>query len=81
MNADTQVANILNHLQTKGSITPMEALNQYGCFRLASRICDLKKKGEAIKTTMVEEVKVERHGFFNRKVSSKTIRYAKYSLA
>lgn len=80
MNADTQVANILNHLKTKGSITPMEALNQYGCFRLASRICDLKKQGEAIKTTMVEEVKVIKHGFF-RSRETKTIRYAKYSLA
>ena len=31
----TQCDKILFHLQTIGSITPVEALDQYGCFRLA----------------------------------------------
>jgi len=40
-----QESNILSHLMTRGSITPLEALEEYGCFRLASRICSLKKQG------------------------------------
>lgn len=27
------------------SITSLEALNKFGCMRLASRICDLKERG------------------------------------
>lgn len=27
------------------SITSLEALNRFGCMRLASRICDLKERG------------------------------------
>lgn len=40
----TQRDQILNHLQKHGSITPMEALRRYGCFRLGARIWELKKK-------------------------------------
>lgn len=36
---------ILAHLKTGKSITPMEALHEYGCFRLAGRIYDLRLKG------------------------------------
>lgn len=38
------------HLLTKGSITPIEALKEYGCFRLASRISELRKEGWDIET-------------------------------
>ena len=37
----TQCDKILFHLQTIGSITPVEALDQYGCFRLAARVANL----------------------------------------
>lgn len=50
----TQNDQILKHLK-KGPITPMEALNDYGCFRLASRINDLKNAGHNIVTDMVEQ--------------------------
>ena len=40
----TQEELILTHLKSGRSITPLEALELYGCFRLASRISDLKKK-------------------------------------
>jgi len=43
---------ILAHLKKK-TITPIEALELYGCFRLGGRIYDLKKDGYNIKTTMV----------------------------
>ena len=44
----TQNEMILKHLQEVGNITPMEALSEYGCMRLASRISDLKKQGVMI---------------------------------
>ena len=36
-----------------GSITSAEAITEYGIYRLASRISDLKKQGVAIKKEMV----------------------------
>ena len=42
---ETQNQMILSHLKTGKSITPIEALNLYGCFRLSGRIYDLKKDG------------------------------------
>ena len=50
----TQSEEILQHIKLFGKITPLEALNLMGCFRLASRINDLRKEGHDIKTTMVE---------------------------
>lgn len=47
----SQVKQIKHHLEFYGSITPMEALNDYGCFRLAPRIKELRE-GLDIKTTM-----------------------------
>lgn len=44
---------VLMHLQEYGSITPDEAKAEYGCARLASRICELRENGYAIKTEMV----------------------------
>jgi len=39
---------ILAHMQKGMAINPMLALNAYGIMRLASRICELKKKGHKI---------------------------------
>ena len=44
---------IKEHLENGFSITPIEALQKYGVFRLAARISDLKKCGLNIKTKMV----------------------------
>lgn len=44
----TQLEMIRTHLVRHGSITPREALDLYGCFRLGARIWDLKKKGNII---------------------------------
>ena len=44
---------ILRHLQEHGSITSLEALQEYGIMRLASRISDLKKSGVPIRREMV----------------------------
>ena len=50
----SQSARILTHIKKHGSITPLVALNHYGCFRLAARIADLKDRGHKIMTEMVE---------------------------
>lgn len=55
------------HLVNGKSITPIEALNLYGCLRLSARIWDLKhKEGLPIVTEIVEGMRGKR--------------YAKYSL-
>ena len=36
---------LLNHLQTKGSINPMEAWHELGIYRLAARCNDLRNTG------------------------------------
>lgn len=66
----TQNEKILRHLKRYGTITPMEALQEYGIMRLASRITDLKKAGYRIVTDTVSG-----YNRFNEKV-----RYASYSL-
>ena len=41
----TQNERILSYIEEHGSITQLEALNDLGVMRLASRISDLKRKG------------------------------------
>ncbi len=62
--AQTQA--IRAHLESGKSITPIDALALYGCFRLAARINDLRNDGLEIETT------IEQQG---------DKRYARYSLA
>jgi hypothetical protein len=49
----TQQELILEHLVRYGSITPLEALRLYGCFRLGARIWELKQDGYIIETEMI----------------------------
>ena len=51
---ESQNKRIAEYLKTGESITPLEALYQFGCFRLASRINDLKREGLSIKCEMIE---------------------------
>ena len=46
----TQNNAILEHLKSGKTITPIEALNLYGSFRLAARISDLRQQGHNIVT-------------------------------
>lgn len=48
----TQLEQILSHLRS-APITPMQALMDYGCFRLAARIRDLRDAGHEIHTEHV----------------------------
>ena len=50
---------ILEYLQRGHSLTPLEALKLFGCFRLGARIWELKKAHQ-IKTKMVEVGKGKR---------------------
>lgn len=66
----TQCEKILRHMQDFGSITSLEAMQEYGIMRLASRISDLKRIGTPIR---VETVKGKnRYG--------EATSYARYSL-
>jgi len=51
--ADSQNALIKGWLLNGYSLTQLEALQQFGCFRLAARIADLRDKGLNIVTDMV----------------------------
>jgi len=44
----TQTNQIIAHMKEHGSITGMQALKHYGCFRLAARIYDLRNQGHQI---------------------------------
>ena len=55
--AVSQAKNILAHLVQHKTITPLEALNQYGCFRLSAVIFNLKKDGHNIVTHIIKKNK------------------------
>ena len=51
MSQNKQIANYLN----KGKkLTPIDALNKFGCFRLAARIADLRNEGMNIVTNTIK---------------------------
>ncbi len=50
MKNNTQLNRILAHLLEHETITPLEALSEYGCYRLGARISDLRKQGYDIET-------------------------------
>ena len=52
---NSQNACIAIWLKQGNSITPLEALHKFGCFRLGARISDLRKAGYEIETKMVEK--------------------------
>jgi hypothetical protein len=65
---NTQNDRLLEYLKTHDSITQLEALNELGIFRLASRVNDLKKRGFDISGRMIfvrnrfdEEIRVKEY--------------------
>ena len=52
-NTDSQNALIKGWLLNGHSLTQLEALTQFGCFRLAARIANLRDKGFNVETDMV----------------------------
>jgi len=69
---ESQNKKIKEWLLSGRSITAMEALYQFGCFRLGARINDLRREGMKITTTFVE---IRSPSVFNGKKH-----VAKYSL-
>jgi hypothetical protein len=55
MNRLTQKEQILEDLKNGWKITPIDALKEYGCFRLAAVIHDLRKEGYNIKTERINK--------------------------
>ena len=49
----TQNQQIKSYLEQGKTITPLQALNKFGCFRLAARVNDLRKEGLNIATKIV----------------------------
>ena len=66
----TQTEKILRHIEEHGSITPLEALQEYGIMRLASRMCDIKRAGYTVHK--VTETAKNRYG--------EPVRYARYTI-
>ena len=52
---DSQAASILAHLQSGNSITPRDAIQLFGCMRLAARIAELRELGHAIATVLEDD--------------------------
>lgn len=66
----TQTEKILEFMKENGSITPMDALSEFGCMRLAARIADIRADGVNVVSTM--EQSKNRYG--------ETVRFARYRL-
>lgn len=66
----TQTEKVLDHIKEFGSITPLDALKEYGIMRLASRVSDLKRAGFPIVREM--ETSKNRNG--------EPVRYARYRM-
>lgn len=49
-----QYERIIDYLRKYGSITQLEALEHLGVMRLSNRIGELKKRGERIRTEMIQ---------------------------
>lgn len=64
----SQCERILDYIAENGSITSAEAMKEFGCMRLASRISDLKRMGIPVKRTM--ETSKNRYG--------ESVSYARY---
>jgi len=51
--SESQNAKILSWLENGNKITALEALQLFGCFRLASRVHDLRERGHNITKEMI----------------------------
>jgi len=49
----SQCAKILARLQAGKTITPLEALDEYGVGRLAARVADLRNEGHVINSRLI----------------------------
>ena len=66
---ESQNGRIKAYLQSGKSLTPLDALYQFGCWALSSRISNLRKQGLNIKSELIDITS-----------EGKTKRVSKYSL-
>lgn len=66
----SQCERILQYIEDYGSITQLDALREFGCMRLASRVSDMRKMGINIVRDM--ETSNNRYG--------EKVTYARYRL-
>ena len=52
--APSQAGTILAYLKRGNTLTPLEALERFGCLRLGARIHELKRHGIAIASSMIQ---------------------------
>lgn len=62
---------VLEHLRRFGSIEPLEALREYGCYRLGAVIFELRRDGMNIITQFTTSIS---------RVTGHTVRFAHYVL-
>lgn len=65
----TQYQMIKNHLEVFGSITPLQALKEYGCFRLSARILELR-----------DELRIETTWCYSTNKFGNEVKFKKYSI-
>lgn len=50
----SQATRILAHLKAGKKLTPLQALQKFGCLRLSGRVLELRQAGYDIKTKLVK---------------------------
>ena len=58
--AKSQTDKILDYMLDGHSITPLEALNRFGCSRLAARVADIRAKGYLVYAEFITTVSGKR---------------------
>lgn len=57
----TQSFAILDYLRHGGTLTAIEALRNFGCFRLAARVEELRRAGHQIETELIADPETGKH--------------------
>lgn len=69
---ETQFRNILAALKRGEKITALDALKRWGCFKLATRIFEMKRAGYDIRTRMIKEGEKHFAEYYLNKEGGKT---------
>jgi hypothetical protein len=70
-NVASQKEMVMAHLQRFGSIEPLTALRDYGCYRLGAIIYALRAEGNSIRTETISDTSM---------ITGRPLRYARYIL-
>ena len=65
LSSDSQCKMIKDWLEKGNTLTALEALDMFGCFRLASRIHDLRDRGINITMTYVQGLNGKRYAQYS----------------